>query len=148
MRLFDGEVRTDSITGSASGRNDSTQASNFSLCMRSGMLPVMATASIPNCLKQSDKRERVGSLISTRATRAEAFLLGGGAARTLPDAFRMAMGNALKLHSGLRFTTWQRVRRTVSRYQGLITGNELPGKVRLAKPELSATYMPSEMRIC
>src|SRR5213082_2317029 len=94
MRLFDGEVRTDSITGSASGRNDSTQASNFSLCMRSGTLPVMVTASIPNCLKQSDNRARVGSLISTRATRAEAFLLGGGDARTLPDAFRMAMGNA------------------------------------------------------
>src|ERR1700730_7808268 len=133
MRLFEGELRTDSITASAPEPNCSTQASNFSLRIRSGTVPLINTASIPNCLKQSDKTERVGSGISTRATRAQAFLLRrGGVASTVPKAFCMAVGNALKLHFGLYFRPWQRVKRPMPEYKGLITGH---GRERQHHPQ-------------
>src|SRR5438034_10849484 len=95
MWLFEGERRAESITASASGPRWSTQASNFSFCRRSGAPSLMNTASIPNCLKQSDKSEPVGSLMLIRATRAEFFLLGRGGASVSPEVFDMALGNAL-----------------------------------------------------
>ena len=53
MRLFDGDVRTASITACAPGPSLTTQASNFSLRRRSAALPVTMTASMPNCRKHS-----------------------------------------------------------------------------------------------
>src|SRR5689334_23001148 len=129
MRLFDADRRADSITGTASGVRCTTQASSFSRCSRSGTLPVITTASIPNCLKQSASKERAGSLMSTRATRAEAFLLRGGGARTSPDDFCMSLRNAVKLHSGLPSGAWQRDRRPICRYQGAITQNGLKAPI-------------------
>src|SRR5450755_1022236 len=126
MRLFDAEVRTDSITGMASGTSCTTQASSFSRCRRSRTFPVNTTASIPNCLKQSTSKARAGSLISTRATLAEVFLLRGGDARTIPDDFCMAFGECPEHHSRPPRGPWQRDRRTIYGYQGVITGNGLP----------------------
>src|SRR5882724_10659629 len=123
MRLLEAEVRTDSITGTASGASCTTQASSFSPCNRSRTFPVITMASIPNCLKQSTSNARAGSLISTRATRAEFFLLRGGGARTIPDDFCMAFGNALKHYFRPPCPAWQRDRRPIYRYQGVITGN-------------------------
>src|SRR5438552_7832732 len=95
IRLFEGDRRAASITGSASRSICSTQASNFSFSSRVGKASLITTASIPNCLKQSDNREPVGSLILTRATRAEFFLAVRGGASAIPEALCMAMGNAL-----------------------------------------------------
>src|SRR5712691_1828745 len=91
MRLFEHEVRADSITASAPGPNFTTQASNFSLCKRSGISPVMTTVSMPNCLKQSDKTFLADSLISIRATRAKTFLLGGMGETVLLRAFSISV---------------------------------------------------------
>jgi hypothetical protein len=92
---LEGERRIESITAADSGTSRTTQASNLSCCIRSGTSPFMSTVSIPNCLKHSTKSDPVGSSMSTRATRAEVFLLGRGGARTAPEAFCMALGNAL-----------------------------------------------------
>src|ERR1700730_6755446 len=113
IRLFEGDVRTDSITGAASGVRCTTQASSFSLFSRSDTPPVSNRASIPNCLKQSASKERAGSLISTRATLAEAFLLRGGGASTIPDDFCMAFGDFSKLYSRPPRDAWQRDRRPI-----------------------------------
>src|ERR1700680_1215640 len=95
MWLFEGERRAESMTASAAGPRCNTQASNFSFPRRSGAPPFMNTASIPNCLKQSDNSEPGGSLILTRRTRAEVFLPERGGANAIPEAFCMALGNAL-----------------------------------------------------
>ena len=132
MRPFEAEVRTDSITGTASGVRWTTQASSFSRRNRSRTSPAMTRVSIPNCLKQSISKERAGSLISTRATRAEAFFVRGGGARTIPDpdVFCMALGNAPRHYSGLPSGPWQTDRRTIRGYQGSITrnGRIVPGQ--------------------
>src|SRR5271165_5105714 len=96
MRLFEAEVRTDSITGKASGVSCTTQASSFSRWSRSRTFPVITIATMPNCLKQSASKARAGSLISTRATRAEDFRLrGGGGASAIPEDFCMALDTIL-----------------------------------------------------
>src|ERR1700687_5531650 len=123
MRLLEAEVRTDSITGTASGARGTTQASSFSRCNRSRTFPVNTTASIPNCLKQSASKARAGSLMSIRATLAEFFLLRGGGARTIPDDFCMAFGECLEHYSRPPCDAWQRDRRPIRGYKGVITGN-------------------------
>src|SRR6476620_9463081 len=123
MRLFEADVRTDSITGTASGARCTTQASSFSRCNCSRTFPVNTTASIPNCLKQSASKTRAGSLISTRATLAELFLLRGGGATTIPDDFCMAFGEFSNHYSRPPRDAWQRVRRPIYGYQGVITEN-------------------------
>src|SRR6476660_6308305 len=127
MWLFDGDRRAEYMTASAAGPRCRTQASNFSFCSRSGAPPFMKTASMPNCLKQSERSEPVGSLISTRATRAEFFLVGRGGASVIPEVFCMAPGNSPnELHFRGQEGVWQRVRRTVSQHKSLITRNGLP----------------------
>src|ERR1700737_333480 len=145
MRLFEADVRTDSITAAASGASCNTQASSFSLCSRSGTFPVSTTDSIANCLKQSASKARPGSLRSTRATLAEAFLLRRGEARAVPDDFCMTLEIALKLHSGPPSAAWQRDRRPMLRYKGVITRNELTsGPSELLKLEFCRSYVPGE----
>src|SRR5579862_1522241 len=122
MRLLEAEVRTDSMTGTASGAKWTTHASSFSRCSRSRTFPLITTASIPNCLKQSTSKARAGSLISTKATLAEDFLLRGGGARTIPDDFCIVFRGILQLHCGLHSAPWQRRKWPLSGYQGLITG--------------------------
>src|ERR1700722_13540293 len=73
QRLFDGEVRAASITGSAPSARLSTHASNFSLVKRSVALAATVIDSIPNCRKQSASNARDGSLRPTKAVRAAAF---------------------------------------------------------------------------
>src|SRR5580704_15006886 len=118
---FEGDRRTESITRADSGTRCRTQASNFSLCMRSGTLPVISEVSMPNCLKHSDKREPAGSRRSTRATRATVFLLGRGGARTAPEAFSMALGNALQHPFWPPVGALAKAKKANVRYQGRIT---------------------------
>src|SRR5579872_80661 len=73
MRLFEGDVRADSITALAGGANFTTHASNFSLVSRSAAFPDITTLSIPNCRKQSTRSPLAGSFRSTKAARAAAF---------------------------------------------------------------------------
>src|ERR1700732_2334765 len=96
MRLFEAEVRADSMAASASGPNFNTQASNFSFFKRSGTLAVITTVSTPNWRKQSDRIILAGSLRLTKATRADAFLLGGIGVRVVPRDLFMSVAIALK----------------------------------------------------
>src|ERR1700693_682088 len=91
MRLFEGEVRADSITASAPGARWSTQASNFSRRRRSAALDDPITVSIPNWRKHSVSRNLADSFRSTRAARAVPFLVGAGA-KAVPQAFSMDWG--------------------------------------------------------
>src|SRR5262252_3029410 len=99
MRLFEVEERRDSSTGCVSGLSLNTQASNFSFFMRTGTSPITATLSIPNCRKQSERMALAGSFRSTKATRADVFLLAGILAARA-TVFLIGAGNVMKLHSG------------------------------------------------
>src|SRR5437879_5690727 len=134
MRLLEGELRAASITFSAAGLSFTTQASNFSLARRSAVWLVMATASMPNCLKHSARTRRAGSLTSTKAARAAAFRVGGMAVR-FPRALSMkGMGSRLKFYCGLYPRDWQRVRSHKNRYRSAITvGEERSEERRVGK---------------
>src|SRR5436309_6930752 len=77
MRLFEADVRAACITASASSTRLSTQASNFSLLIRSGALSLTTTVSTPNCLKQSESVIRADSFMPIKATRADARFVAG-----------------------------------------------------------------------
>jgi hypothetical protein len=77
MRLFEGEVRADSMTSPADAVSFSTQASNFSRLKRSAASLPRMVVSIPNCRKQSEMTLLTGSLSSINAARAEARRLKG-----------------------------------------------------------------------
>src|ERR1700746_1511780 len=87
MRLLEGEVRTASMTACAPGPNLTTQASNFSFRSRSAEFAGICTASTPNWRKQSARIVLGVSLRSTKAMRAEAFLVWGMGAKAVPKAF-------------------------------------------------------------
>src|ERR1700691_3563947 len=125
MRLLEGEVRTDSMTVSAPGARLSTQAANFSRFRRSGASALITTASMPNCLKHSDNRILPDSLISTRATRAEAFLEGRTDEATVSNDLSIAMGICVLslYYSGLPQTSSPRIGRTVIKGQSALLGN-------------------------
>src|SRR4029077_10532941 len=95
MCPWEGEGGADSITASASDPRCRTQASNFSLCRRSATSVFRNTVSIPNCLKHSAKSVPFGSLMLTRATRAEFFLPGRRGASVIPEAFCMVLGTVV-----------------------------------------------------
>src|SRR5215472_8056312 len=131
MRLFEAEVRADSITASASGVNFTTHASNFSLANRSAALPIKHTVSTPNWRKHSERIDMAGSFISTKAARAAALRVGGmGAIAVLKPLSMGIVTVALKLYSGLLFRPWQRRRRTIPGYRSAITSHTLGSDFR------------------
>src|SRR5216684_1623186 len=101
-RLLEGEVRAASITVSAPLPRFSTQASNFSLRIRSAAFADITTVSIPNCRKHSASKVRAESFRSTRAARAATFLMGEAEGRIGAKAFSMGrIGLTVKPYSGL-----------------------------------------------
>src|SRR6185312_6524927 len=98
MRLFEGEVRTVSMTGSEAASSRKMQASNFSFFSRSAASFPMGTVSTPNWRKHSEMICWAGPWIHTSAARAELFLLisGIGAGATPRDFSMMSGGGAVK----------------------------------------------------
>src|SRR5215469_14989307 len=153
MRLFEAEVRADSITASAAGVKFTTQASNFSLANRSAALPIRDTVSTPNWRKHSERIDMAGSFMSTKAARAAALRGGGmGAVAVLKPLSMGIVTVALKLYSGLLFRPWQRRRRTIPGYRSAITSHTLGSDFRcLAKRSYSgsccATHKQEKSRV-
>src|ERR1700739_2727027 len=92
LRLLEGEVRNDFITGSAPFASASTQASNFSLCRRSAPLVVMETVSTLNWRKHSVKSARLDSFNPTNAARAADLRRMGRGARVAAKALSIRLG--------------------------------------------------------
>src|SRR5262245_22926532 len=69
--------------------NGNTQASNFSLRMRSAGSEPTRTGSMPNCRKQSDSKVFVCSLKPTNAARAAAFRAIGEGVKVVVKALSM-----------------------------------------------------------
>src|SRR2546430_6628156 len=112
------------MTNSAPGLSFNTQASNFSRGKRSTALSVTTSVSMPNCLKQSRRTFPVDSLRSTRATRAEYFMLRGTAEKAVAsDSSITGVIRAVKPYSGLAFGPWQRSKRPILGYKSIITSN-------------------------
>src|SRR5579872_3100675 len=116
MRLLEDEVRADSITSCAPGPSLTTQASNFSFFRRSAASPLSATLSMPNCRKHSASVLRKGSLMSTRATRAEAFLFESAGITRVPKALSIDEIILASIYSVLLYRHWQRRRRPIHEY--------------------------------
>src|SRR5580704_6987288 len=136
IRLLDGEVRAASIMGWAVGPSFKTQASNFSFCRRSGVLG-MTTVSMPNCRKQSASTARTGSLRSTRAARAAAFLPAGRGATAVPMAF--SIGD-IDLYLGLLILPGAPIVARISRLGKRLEGQSLSTKVLLPRMSRRAAF--------
>src|SRR5215469_4911146 len=92
QRLFELEPRAASMTVSDPSARASTQASNFSLRMRSAAPVLTGIASIPNCRKHSASNTREGSLNPTNAALAAAFRVKGKGARVVSKALSIGRG--------------------------------------------------------
>src|SRR5580704_8091113 len=90
MRLLEGEVRAASMTAAVPVARLMTDASNFSWRRRSAALEDTSTVSMPNWRKHSVRRAREDSFRSTRAARADAFLVEEVNAGAVPKAFCMS----------------------------------------------------------
>src|SRR5262249_6441591 len=116
MRLFEAEVRADSMTAWAAGPNWITQASNFSFFSRSEASPLSETLSMPNCRKHSERVFLPGSFMSTRATRAEAFLVLRVGRTPVPRDLSITGNDCPEIYSVTLHRQWQRRRRPIPEY--------------------------------
>jgi hypothetical protein len=84
-------------------------------------------------------------LISTRATRAEVFLPGREGASAIPEAFCMALGNALQATFCPAVRTLAKDKKDNARHKGLITRNEPPPPLLgLQTLNFSGTYVTGD----
>src|SRR5215467_4392549 len=139
QRLFELEPRAASMTVSDPSARASTQASNFSLRMRSAAPVLMGIASIPNCLKHSASSTREGSLNPTNAALAAAFRVTRKGARVVSKALSIRSGKTPLSKLIVRPTGWlqkvpkdqpERRRRAIARCGGAGERTLRPGSDR------------------
>src|SRR5277367_2795339 len=94
QRLFDGELRAASMTGSMPSTRLTTHASNFSFTRRSVAVTGTGTHSMPNWRKDSASKARDGSSRPTNAVRVAAFRISdtGGRLSGVAKALSIAIG--------------------------------------------------------